>query len=106
MCFGDSEASTARSIVMVTATETAAVSAEQSATVKRGTASWAYIYIALGFLLSFEGTIIQLITPLRWPYDLIFYVPLFVLTSLVFLASGRFQGWLVRLKTMYEDRFR
>jgi len=73
---------------------------------QRGAASWAYIYIALGFLLSFEGTIIQLITPLRWPYDLIFYVPLFVLTSLVFLASGRFQGWLVRLKTMYEDRFR
>jgi hypothetical protein len=34
-----------------------------SATVTRGPASWAFIYIALGFAISIEGTAISLITP-------------------------------------------
>ena len=45
-----------------------------SATVKRGPESWAYIYIALGFVLSIEGTIIGMITPLVFPWNLIAYI--------------------------------
>ena len=77
-----------------------------NAGVKRGPESWAYIYVALGFVLSFEGTFIQLITPLYWPFNIITYVVTFLLTSWLFLRSPRFQDRLLRIKNKYEDAFR
>jgi hypothetical protein len=77
-----------------------------STKVKRGQESWAYIYVALGFVLSFEGTVIQLITPLHWPFNLLAYVVTFVFTSCLFLRSRRFQNKLFGLKRRYEDTYR
>lgn len=74
--------------------------------VKRGEKSWNYIYIALAFVLSFEGTFIQMITPLLWPYNVIAYVIVFVLTCWLFLSNGWFQNKLIGIKTKYEDTAR
>ena len=42
-----------------------------SATVTRGSESWAYLYMMLGFALAIGGTIIQMITPLVFPWNLL-----------------------------------
>ena len=76
-----------------------------SATVKRGPASWAYIYVALGFALTIEGTIIQMTTPpLKFPWNLIAYGVLGALTFWMFLFNGWFQNKLIGIKTKYEDQ--
>ncbi len=74
--------------------------------VQRGEKSWAYIYIALGFVLSFEGTLIQMITPLLWPYNLFAYVVIFALTCWLFLYNSWFQNKLIGIKAKIENAWR
>jgi hypothetical protein len=74
--------------------------------VRRDQASWAYIYIALGFALSIEGTIIQLITPLKFPWNLIAYLVVGFLTGYAFIKSAWVQNKLIGLKNRYEDKYR
>ena len=66
----------------------------------------AYIYVALGFALSIEGTIIQLITPLLFPWNLITYLVLGAATTWLFLDNAWFQNKLVVWKASYEDKAR
>jgi hypothetical protein len=42
--------------------------------VTRGPEGWAYSYIALGFALSIEATIVQMIDPLHFPWNVAAYV--------------------------------
>ena len=58
--------------------------------VARGPESWAYIYVTLGFALTIEGTVIQMITPLLFPWNILTYVVLGVATFWLFVCSGRF----------------
>jgi hypothetical protein len=72
-------------------------------TVRRGEKSWNYIYVALGFVLTFEGTIITMI-PLRFPFNVLLYILMMINTSALFLLSGWFQNKLLGWKAGYEGR--
>jgi hypothetical protein len=76
------------------------------AKVRRGPESWAYIYMTLGFTLAIEGTIIQMITPLIFPWNIIAYVALGVVTFLLFISNGPFQNKLIGIKSRYEAKAR
>ena len=65
----------------VSASAGAIVTDEVTAKVIRGEKSWGYIYIALGFTLSIEGTTIQMVTPLCWPWNVLVYVCMMVGTA-------------------------
>lgn len=73
--------------------------------VTRGPESWAYIYIALGFVVSIEGTIIQML-PITFPYNIISYLAVAAATAWGFLDNGWVQNKLVGLKTRYEMKSR
>ncbi len=76
------------------------------AKVRRGPESWTFIYIALGFALTIESTIIAMITPLSFPYNVIAYAIVAVATFWLFLEHGRFQNWLIGKKSQYENKLR
>jgi hypothetical protein len=83
------------------------VSDTVSATVTRGPASWAYIYVALGFALAIEGTVIQMTTPpLVFPCNLLAYGVLGAVTFWLFVFNGWFQNKLIGLKNRYESQAR
>jgi hypothetical protein len=81
------------------------VRATVDAKVKRGQASWNYIYLTLAFALTFEGTIIQMI-PFPFPFNVVVYALAFVGTCCLFLLSGGFQNRLIGWKASYEDKAR
>ena len=58
------------------------------AQVIRGPQSWAYIDIVLAFTLSIEGNILQMITPLAFPFNLIVYAGVGTVTIWLFLCNG------------------
>lgn len=73
------------------------------AKVTRGPESWAYIYVALGFVLAIEGTIIQM-APLTFPWNLVAYVVIGAVTFRLFIFNGWFQNKLIRIKAGYESK--
>jgi hypothetical protein len=73
-----------------------------NARVRRGDESWAYIYVALGFALSIEGTIVQMLFFER-PWNAVLYLALMVGTVRLFVFSGQFQDWLFGLKERVEN---
>jgi hypothetical protein len=75
-------------------------------TVKRGPTSWAYIYVVLGFTLTIEATIIQMITPLVFPWNLIGYAALGMATCWLFIDNAWFHDKLIRMKIRYESKDR
>ncbi len=77
-----------------------------SAKVKQGSEGWTYIYIFLALSLTIEGTIIQMITPLPWPFNLMTYAAVSVITGWLFIFSGWFQKKLIGFKISSEDVFR
>lgn len=74
--------------------------------VKRGSVSWAYIYVALAFAISIEGQIISMIEPLPWLWKIIAYALLVVVTCWIFLWFDWVPNKLIRLKNWYENRYR
>lgn len=74
--------------------------------VKRGPESWAYIYVALGFALAIGGTIIQMITPLIFPWNLIAYALFATFTVWLFINNAWFQNKLIGMKMRYEEKSR
>jgi len=72
----------------------------------RGEKSWQFIYIALGFSISIEGTFIQMIPLhlLNFPRNIIFYGVVASITFWLFISNGRFQDRMLRMKKSYEDR--
>jgi hypothetical protein len=75
------------------------------AKVKRGSESWTYIYITLGFALSIEGTIIGM-TPLVFPWNVTVYALVAIVTGWFWIESGWFQNKLIGLKSRHEDKLR
>jgi uncharacterized membrane protein len=76
------------------------------AKVKRGPESWAFIYIALGFVLTIESTIIVMITPLSFPYNIIVYAIVALISVWLFIENGWFQNKLIGCKNRYENKLR
>jgi hypothetical protein len=74
------------------------------AEVKRGSESWNYIYIFLGFALTIEGTIIQMLQ-LDAVSSLILYAAFGALTFYLFICDGWFQNKLAGWKNSYEERW-
>ena len=77
-----------------------------NALVKRGSGSWTYIYTVLGFVVTIESTVIGMLTPLTFPWNLAAFLILAAGTTWWFLKSGWFQDKLIGLKTQYEDKAR
>jgi membrane protein YdbS with pleckstrin-like domain len=84
------------------------VSATDSAVakVKRGAQSWAYIYLALGFVLAIEATVIPMITSLTFPLNVVAFVSLGAATFYAFLFNGWFQNTVIRFRNWYEEKQR
>ena len=72
----------------------------------RGVESWTFIYIALGFALSIEGTLLQMIEPLRFPYNIMAYLAVMAATFWLFILNGWFQNKLIGAKNRYESKAR
>jgi hypothetical protein len=75
-------------------------------TTKRGPESWAYIYIMLGFALAIEATVISMIEPLRFPWNIVVFAVVASFTVWLFILNGRFQNKLIALKLAYENKGR
>jgi hypothetical protein len=82
--------------------EAAKATDTSSATVTRGSESWTYLYVVLGFALAIEGTLIQMVEPLKWPRNFALYVALIALTTWLFLFT-RFRVTLFWMRTKYES---
>lgn len=74
--------------------------------VKRGPESWSYIYVMLGFALTIEGTVIAMITPLSFPWNIIIFGAIGLITFRLFINSGWFQNKLIVMKIKYENKER
>jgi hypothetical protein len=74
--------------------------------VKRGPESWSYIYIAGGFALTIESTVIGMMTPLTFPWNIIVFGVVASITAWLFIENGWFQNKLIGLKSRYENKVR
>jgi hypothetical protein len=77
-----------------------------TATVKRGPESWAYIYTVLGFVLTIESTVIGMMTPLIFPWNVIAFGVLAAITVWAFIESEWVHNKLIGLKLRYENKSR
>jgi hypothetical protein len=68
----------------------------------RGKHSWNFIYMALGFALAIEGTVVAMIPV--FPWNIPVYVVLAFGAGRLFISSGRFQDKLLSIKRAYEDK--
>jgi hypothetical protein len=73
------------------------------AAVRRGPASWAYIYTVLGFAVTIESTVISMITPLRFPWNIPVFIVLAAITVRLFIYNGWVHNKLIGLKNAYEN---
>ena len=77
-----------------------------NAAVTRGPESWNAIYVVLGFALVIESTVIPMITPLGFPWNLVVYIVVAGITFRLFLFGERFQNKLIGWKMNYEKKAR
>jgi hypothetical protein len=73
--------------------------------VKRGQSTWAYIYVFLGFALTIEGNVIQMLQISAF-CEIASFVVIGFATGWLFLDNAWFQNKLVRLKNTYEEKTR
>jgi hypothetical protein len=74
--------------------------------IRRGGASWAYLYVAFGFAITLEGIVFQLLTPpLKFPANILGFVLSAGLTVYYFIFDGRFINRVFTLKQWYENRW-
>lgn len=73
--------------------------------VQRGSQSWDYIHVFLGFALAIEGEIIQMFE-LGLPWNLLIYVTLGVLTWYLFRHDPWFQNKLTGWRGRHEAKWR
>lgn len=71
--------------------------------VRRGPESWAYIYIVLGFVVTIESTIIGMMTPLMFPWNIIVFLALAAVTVWQFIDNEWLHNKLIGLKNRYEN---
>ena len=74
------------------------------ANVIRGQPSWGYIYTVLGFLVTIESTVIGMMTPLIFPYNVISFLAAAALTVWPFIESEWVHNKLLSLKNRYENK--
>jgi hypothetical protein len=74
------------------------------AKVTRGPESWAYIYTVLGFVLAIESTVIGMMTPISFPWNVIAFGALAIFTVWQFIENDQVHNWLIGLKNRYENK--
>lgn len=79
---------------------------QADALVRRGGESWAYIYVFLGFIVTIESTIVGMMTPIVFPWNILTFAVLAASTTWLFVGSGWFQNKLIGLKNGYEGKAR
>jgi hypothetical protein len=89
--------------IIMNSNKTAKAKLTASIKMLHGKDSWAYFYVALGFVSAIEGAIIQMITPIVFPWNIIMCVALGVVTFSLFICSPWFQDRLIGLKNRYEN---
>lgn len=60
----------------------------------------------MGFAVAIEGTAIQMITPLEFPWNVATYLVVSAATFWAFLECGWFQNKLIGWKGRYENKTR
>jgi|HubBroStandDraft_6_1064221.scaffolds.fasta_scaffold1261418_1 hypothetical protein len=73
-----------------------------SAGILRGKPSWDYFYVALGFVLTIESTIVTMITRLECPWNILLYLALAALTLWAF-STRQVREVLLWFKRKYES---
>lgn len=76
------------------------------AKVRRGPESWAYIYTVLGFTVTIESTVIGMMTPLTFPWNLAVFIGVAALTAWQFIENSWLHNKLIGLKNRYENKLR
>ena len=71
--------------------------------VKRDQQSWTYIYVVLGFALTIESTVVSMITPLCFPWNILVFAIIAVATWYLFRECRWFQNKLIGWKIRYES---
>ena len=82
---------------------TSTSSAKAKPAVIRGFQSWSFIYIVMGLLITIEGTVITMIEPLKFPWNILVFSALAAFTVLVCIKSTWFHERLFRVEQSYED---
>jgi hypothetical protein len=76
------------------------------ARVKRGPETWAYIYTVLGFVVAIEATVIGVMTPLEFPWNVVVFIALTTVTIWLFVENAWLQNKLVGIKMRCENKAR
>lgn len=75
-------------------------------TVRRGPESWTYIYVVLGFALAIEATVITMVEPIKFPWNVVLFIAVAAATFWLFIFNGWFQNKLITMKLAYENKGR
>jgi hypothetical protein len=73
-----------------------------AARVLRGKESWNFLYVALGFAVSIEGTVIGMMG-LTFPNNAMLYVLVGGITTYLFMFNGQAQDKLIGWKERHEN---
>jgi hypothetical protein len=98
---------TAKSIADVwakTAEEVVMTNGGPTMSVVRGPESWPYIYTVLGFVLTIESTVIGMMTPLDFPWNVVVFAAIAVITVWLFIDNAWVHNRLIGLKIRYENK--
>ena len=70
----------------------------------RGEKNWQALYLGLGFTLTVGGTLIPMIEPLKFPWNLVVFGVLAAVAYWLFIWIGWFQKQFLRFVRWTEDR--
>jgi hypothetical protein len=76
------------------------------AKLKRGPESWAYFSTALGFVVTIESTVIGMMTPLSFPWNIVVFAAIAAVTIWQFIENEWFHKKLIGFKDRYENKLR
>jgi hypothetical protein len=79
---------------------------DANATTKRGSGTWRYLQVVLGFALTIEAVVVEMIKPIEWPYNVATFVIVAAFTIWIFLRSDRLHYRLLHFKDSFDDRVR
>ena len=74
------------------------------AKLQRGPESYNFFYVALGFAISIEGSIVQMIGSIQFPYNIILFAVMAFASYRLCLFNGWFQNKLIGWKIAYENK--
>ena len=77
---------------------------DANATTKRGSGTWRHLQVVLGFALTIEAVVVEMIKPIEWPYNVATFVIVAAFTMWAFLGGVWLPKKLLDLKDSFDDR--